>query len=235
MIDWTDRLSEYLDDELSGAERAELEATLQGNAELRQVLEELRAVRDRAATLPRSEPRLDLWPGIEARIREHEASVVPIAAGRERRRFSFTVPQLAAAAAAFLVLGSGTAWVAAGLWSTASEPGASLADVRPAAGPQSTDASLAAASDAANNGPSSFSYEQTIRDLEERVKIGRGQLSPETVEALETSLATIDRAIARAREALEADPANVYLNRHLADARTRKLQILQQAALLASS
>jgi hypothetical protein len=65
--------------------------------------------------------------------------------------------------------------------------------------------------------------------------IGRGQLSPETVEALETSLATIDRAIVRAREALEADPANVYLNRHLADARTRKLQILQQAALLASS
>ena len=41
--------------------------------------------------------------------------------------------------------------------------------------------------------------------------------------------------IARAREALEADPASVYLNRHLADARARKLRVLQQAALMASS
>ena len=234
MIDWTDRLSDYLDDELSGEEREQLEAALERNAELRQVLEELRAVRDRAASLPRNGPVSDLWPGIEARIRQHRDHVVPIAAARERRRFSFTVPQLAAAAVALLVLGSGTAWLAAGLQSGSSGTGAPVAAVRPA-GSSESDAALAAAADATAGNSASFSYEETIRDLEERVKIGRGQLSPETVEALETSLATIDRAIARASEALEADPANVYLNRHLADARTRKLQILQQAALLTIS
>lgn len=234
MINWTDRLSDYLDDELSGEEREQLEAALERDAELRQVLQELQAVRDRAASLPRSGPVSDLWPGIEARIRQNRDGVVPIAAGRERRRFSFTVPQLAAAAAALLVLGSGTAWLATGLQSGSSGTGAPVAAVLPA-GPSESEAALSAAADPTAGSSAAFSYEETIRDLEERVKIGRGQLSPETVEALETSLATIDRAIARAREALEADPANVYLNRHLADARTRKLQILQQAALLTIS
>ena len=82
---------------------------------------------------------------------------------------------------------------------------------------------------------STFSYEATIQDLEEQLQVGRERLDPRTVEALESSLATIDRAITRAQEALEADPASVYLNRHLADARTRKLHVLQQAATLASS
>ena len=225
MIDWTDRLSDYLDGDMSGEEREKLEAALEGNAELEQVLEELQAVRDRAASLPRSEPGYDLWPGIEARIRESRSRVVSIArAGRERRRFSFTVPQLAAAAVALLVIGSGTAWVAMGSGSGQAGLGPSVSEAT------STDASLVAAPDA-----SSFSYEATIQDLEDRMKVGRGQLSPETVQALETSLATIDRAIARAQEALKADPANVYLNRHLAEARTRKIYILQQAAMLASS
>jgi len=226
MIDWTDRLSDYLDGEMSGEERERLEAALQGDEELGRVLEELRAVRDRAASLPRTEPDSDLWPGIEARIRESGAGVVPITrATRERRRFSFTIPQLAAAAVAFLVIGSGTAWLAMAPGSGEAGSGPSIAET------PSTDASLVAAPGDA----SSFSYEETIRDLEQRVKVGRSQLSPETVKALETSLATIDRAIARAQEALEADPANVYLNRHLAEARTRKLYILQQAAMLATS
>jgi hypothetical protein len=80
-----------------------------------------------------------------------------------------------------------------------------------------------------------FSYEATVESLEEQLRLGRDRLDPKTVEALESSLATIDRAIARAQDALEADPASVYLNRHLADARTRKLRVLQQAARLATS
>lgn len=225
MIDWTDRLSDYLDGETSGEERQKLEAALEEDAELRRVLEEIRTVRDGAASLPHTEPEHDLWPGIEARIREKTGVLSIARAGRERRRFSFTAPQLAAAAVALMVLGSGTAWVAMGTGSrqvgtTPSPPEA-----------PSTDASFVAAPADA----SGFSYEATIRDLEERVKVGRSQLSPETVQALETSLATIDRAIARAQEALKADPANVYLNRHLAEARTRKLYILQQAAMLSKS
>lgn len=227
MSDWTDRLSEYLDDELSGDERALLEDALERDAELRGVLEELREVRDAAAVLPPQSPAADLWPGIESRITGAERpAVVDLAQAREeRRRFSFTAPQLAAAAVAALALGS------AGMWTlmssnVAGPDGAGTVAVAPAPGAQLV---------SATEEGSSFSYEATIQELEAQLDIGRDRLDPKTVEALERSLATIDRAIAQAQDALEADPASVYLNRHLADARTRKLRVLQQATLLANS
>lgn len=227
MTDWTEKLSDYLDDNLSGDELAKLEAALHGDAELRRVVEELRAVKNTAASLPQQSPQSDLWSGIEARIQASErGAVVPLSsAGHARRRFSFTLPQLAAAAVALLVLGSASVWVAMSAGAGGLETGSPIA-VAPT--PETGFVS-------APGEGSTFSYEATIQDLEEQLQIGRDRLDPKTVAALEGSLATIDRAIARAQEALEADPASVYLNRHLADARTRKLRVLQQAAWLASS
>ena len=228
MTDWTEKLSDYLDDELSGDERTALEAALERDVELRRVLEDLRTVRDTAGLLPRHPPESDLWPGIESRIvaGAEEVTVVELAsAGPGRRSFSFTIPQLAAAAVALLVLGSASVWVAMSSGVGDMETGSPVT-VAPA--PE-------AGFVTAPGDVSEFSYEATIADLEEQLQIGRDRLDPKTVEALESSLATIDRAIGRAREALDEDPASVYLNRHLADARTRKLRVLQQAARLASS
>jgi len=227
MTDWTEKLSDYLDDNLSGDELAKLEAALHGDAELRRVVEELRAVKNTAASLPQQSPQSDLWSGIEARIQARErGAVVPLSsAGHARRRFSFTLPQLAAAAVALLVLGSASVWVAMSAGAGGLETGSPIA-VAPT--PETGFVS-------APGEGSTFSYEATIQDLEEQLQIGRDRLDPKTVAALQGSLATIDRAIARAQAALEADPASVYLNRHLADARTRKLRVLQQAAWLASS
>lgn len=227
MTDWTEKLSDYLDGDLSGDELAKLEAALHGDAELRCVLEELRAVQNTAASLPQHAPRSDLWSGIEARIEaDARVAVVPLSsAGQNRRRFSFTIPQLAAAAVALLVLGSASVWVAMSSGANGLETGSPIAVAPiPEAGFVS-----------APGEGSTFSYEATIQDLEEQLQVGRDRLDPRTVAALEGSLATIDWAIARAQEALEADPASVYLNRHLADARTRKLHVLQQAARLARS
>lgn len=227
MSDWTDRLSDYLDDELSGDERARFEEALERDAELRGVLEALREVRDAAAALPSQAPAVDLWPGIETRITDAERpAVVDLGHAREqRRRFSFTAPQLAAAAVAALVLGS------AGMWTLMSSSADGPDGVGTVAVEPVPEAQLVSAAEEG----SSFSYEATIQELEAQLHIGRDRLDPKTVEALERSLATIDRAIAQAQDALEADPASVYLNRHLADARTRKISVLQQAALLASS
>ncbi len=226
MTDWTERLTDYLDGEMSGDELARLEAALEGDAELCQVLEELRSVRDAARSLPRRSPPADLWPGIAARIAaSEEIGVVPIAKSRPTsRRFSFTVPQLAAAAVALLVLGSASVWVAM------SATGGGQAGPQVAVAPAPEAGFVSAPGQAP-----AFSYEAAIESLEEQLQVGRDRLDPRTVEALEGSLATIDRAIARAQKALEDDPASVYLNRHLADARTRKLRVLQQAARLASS
>jgi len=229
MTDWTERLSDYLDDELSGDERAGLEAALEGDVELRRILEDLRTVKETAGSLPQHSPESDLWPGIESRIVaiDEEVAVVELASARHQpRRFSFTIPQLAAAAVALLVLGSASVWVTMNSGADELAGGSPSVVVTPA-----PEAGFAAAPVSS----STFSYEATIADLEEQLQIGRDRLDPRTVEALEGSLATIDRAIGRAQEALEADPASVYLNRHLADARTRKLRVLQQAARLASS
>ena len=61
MSDWTDRLSDYLDDEMSGDERARLEEALERDAELRAVQEaqgrsvfgvEMRIIDDAGKVLP---------------------------------------------------------------------------------------------------------------------------------------------------------------------------------------
>jgi hypothetical protein len=228
MTDWTERLSDYLDGDLPETEHAEVKAALDGDVELRRVLEDLRAVKEAAGSLPRTSPETDLWPGIESLILagDEETAVVELADARDRRRrFSFTIPQLVAAAVALLVVGSASVWVAMSSTAGGVEAGDPVA-VAPA-----PEAGFASAPEQG----SAFSYEATIQNLEEQLQVGRDRLDPKTVEALEGSLATIDRAIARAQEALEADPASAYLNRHLADARTRKLRVLQQAARLASS
>ncbi|HEY7058332.1 MAG TPA: hypothetical protein VH458_17495, partial [Vicinamibacterales bacterium] len=60
------------------------------------------------------------------------------------------------------------------------------------------------------------------------------QLDPETVRILEANLQAIDQAIDQSRRALEADPANIYLYNHLAEARQRKLALLRRASALVS-
>src|SRR6266568_3296767 len=65
---WTDRLSEYLDDDLSSAEVTALEAHLAACASCRATLDELRRVVARARALDDRPPATDLWPGIATGI-----------------------------------------------------------------------------------------------------------------------------------------------------------------------
>ena len=67
-VHWTDRLSEYLDDDLDVRERRELETHLATCAECSDVLRELEAVVARARTLKDVPPEKDLWAGISRSI-----------------------------------------------------------------------------------------------------------------------------------------------------------------------
>ena len=92
-------LSAYLDGELDEAARAAAENHLAACAECRATLEGLRGLVRRAQTLDDRPPEHDLWAGIAERIGEPgTANVIPLAP--RRRRFTFSVPQLAAAAVA---------------------------------------------------------------------------------------------------------------------------------------
>ncbi len=229
---WTDRLSEYVDGELDAAERAALEVHLQLCEGCAGTVEELRAVVRRAGTMESGAPGTDLWPAIEARISApRKAQVFDLRdghgheAGRRAetwlpRRWSFTLPQLAAAAALIVLLSSVT------VWSVLSRRPAAVA---PPAGPSAA-APLAAAVQPA--GFEAARYDAAIADLERVLKEHRGELDPATVRVIERNLAIIDQATDQARKALAADPANRYLNGHLASQLMRKMALLRQATAL---
>lgn len=217
---FTDRLSDYLDGEdLDAAERGEIEAHLAACAACRQTLAELREVSMQARRLTDAPPAADLWPALEARL--SHARLLPFRA----RRFTFTLPQLAAAALALMVLSGGLVWIA--------RVGGTRTDVTPL-GAQ-TEASPDAG--AASPRPAKFAdeqYDAAVRDLERALALGRDSLDPETVRVLEANLAAIDRAIEESRRALERDPANAYLNAHLARFMQRKLALLRRATALSA-
>jgi hypothetical protein len=78
-------------------------------------------------------------------------------------------------------------------------------------------------------------FNAAVDDLEQILRDERDRLDPRTVLIIERNLKAIDAAINEARMALNDDPANPYLNSHLADARRRKLDLLRTATTLAST
>jgi putative zinc finger protein len=215
---WNNRLSEYLDGDLTPGERAQLEAHLTSCPECAATLEELREVVERAGSLPPRPPAPDLWPGIESRLERH-ATVTPFQPQtRAARRLSFTVPQLVAAGLALMVMSGGGVWVLQ--HGGRATDGPSVVAFAPGADPV-VPASLA-----------DPRYDEAIADLEQALNAGRGDLDPGTIRVLEANLDAIDKAIDQSRRALAADPANVYLNNHLADARQRKLALLRRATAI---
>ncbi|MGH9311055.1 MAG: zf-HC2 domain-containing protein [Vicinamibacterales bacterium] len=202
-----DLLSEYLDDELEGAERQSVEAHVGTCLTCRRELDALRAVTMRARTLQDRGPDDDLWPGIAERITDGHAAGSP---RREVRRFSFTVPQLVAAGLALVVLTG------------------ALASLARLGGPRTDLPAVSAGDTSAADG----AYDAAISDLQRSLDAGRSRLDENTLRVLDTNLAAIDDAIAQCRQALGEDPGNVYLNTYLAEARWRKLELLRHAAAI---
>ena len=224
---WTDRLSEYIDGTLGETERGALEAHLAGCAACATALDELRRVVARARALDDRPPAADLWPGIAEQIGVSSGAhqVVSLAERRTRRRVAFTVPQLAAAAALLLLLGSGSAYLA--LHRPPLGAGGAIAQRGPAA-----DLTVAPVGWVQKT---SSRYDAAVAELQSALEQGRasGRLDSATVRVLTQSLVTIDSAIVQARRALAADPGSAYLNQHLADTMRRKLELLRRASALA--
>jgi hypothetical protein len=78
-------------------------------------------------------------------------------------------------------------------------------------------------------------YDRAVADLLRTLDAGRGTLGPRTIDVVERSLGTIDRAIAEATDALAKDPGNVFVSVHLARERQRKLALLRQVRSLSDA
>jgi len=209
---WTDRLSEYVDGELANGERTALEAHLATCAACRATVEDLRKVVARARALDDSAPKANLWPGVAKRI--GAGKVVDI----RSRRFSFNVPQLIAASIALMLLSGGGAWLALKPPQIASD-----GPFTPAPSQGQLQATWTGKTDAA------------IADLQNVFDRNKSRLDTSTVRVVQQAFTTIDRAIAEARTALQADPSDAYLNLHLADTMRRKLELLRRVNALATA
>jgi anti-sigma factor RsiW len=230
--EWTDKLSDYLDDELEARERAAVETHLQGCADCAAVLNDLRRVvaRAQAAAAAARPSQTDLWPGVAGRIERI----------RQPRRVSFTVTQLAAAAVLLIGVSAGLSWRLNA--SLAGRPESARVDSAAANVDPASGASVSAPRADVPVHPDGISligvsladdqYDAAVADLENALKLGRGKLDKATIAVVEQNLQTIDQAIAQAREALIADPANSYLSGHLVEARRRKLDLLRRATAL---
>lgn len=249
---WMDRLSEHLDGELSPSEREACEAHLATCPECADTFEEIRAVVAQASLLPDVPPGRDLWPSIEGRLPPRRvagpsdgpsravapARVTGTESGRptagdaevvsldsRRRRVSLTVPQLAAAAVALMVLSAGAVWLAL--------PGAgTVADGAVAAGGAIESAGGEALTGAGPQVTLAAAYDPAISQLGVEFQRRRGELDPETIRVVEENLAIIDAAIAEAGQALAEDPASAFLNSHLAGAMRRKVDLLRRVTTI---
>jgi anti-sigma factor RsiW len=243
--EWTNTLSDFLDGELPADEQRAVDAHVRGCTECAAVLADLKRVVARAqqAGAVARPPSADLWAGIAARIDNDNASSVQRTAkaftpmktpafALRSRRIALTLPQLAAAAVVVAAVSGGIVWRAV----ERAVPGGQeqIAATAPTA-PASDDA--ADQGDVDRIVPVSMAdaqYDAAVADLEGALKQGRGRLDAATIAIVEHNLQIIDQAIAQAREALVADPANTYLSGHLVEARRRKLDLLRRAAALTS-
>ena len=222
---WTDRLSEYVDDELTPTERAALDAHLASCRECTATVAELRAVVERARRLPGRPPATDLWPGIEPRL--DQSPQLRVWSGRAgsatarsaKAKFSFTLPQLVAAGLALMVMSGGAVWVLQHGGRATSMPPVAASDPLATAGVVPV-------------GMSDPRYDEAIADLQQALEAGRTHLDARTIATIEANLKAIDAAIDESRRALAQDPENVFLNNHLGDARQRKLALLRRATAL---
>jgi anti-sigma factor ChrR (cupin superfamily) len=215
---WTERLSDYLDGELSPGEGAAVAAHLAECAACRATLEDLRQVAAQAGRLGDQPPARDLWPAVRAEIlAEREVSLPAV-----RQRLN--VPTLLAAGVALAVIVGSLARL---LQLSSQVQPAPVAYVTPQA-PPLVPAPVGMAKAQAD-------YDAAVADLEQVLREGRHRLKPATVRVLEEKLALIDKAIKDARVALAQDSASAYLNNHLMETQLRKLELLRRAASLAST
>ncbi len=233
-------LSEYLESTLSLPQRATVDAHAAECARCGALLEDIRAITDRASALPLLEPSRDLWPAI---AREIDAPVVSIATAASVRR-GFRVPVWARLAAAAAVLVTVTSLVTQQWVQRGDQAGGALTAL-PAA-PRTTDSlgsettAVAPAPTLANNPgerervSAAVTYSREIERMEAFVRERGSALDPATTAIIENSMRIIDSALVEARRALARDTASRFLMEQVDKTLQKKMELLRSVTLLAA-
>lgn len=212
-----DRLDDYVDGALGGAELHEMELHLAGCAACAGDERGLRALLARAAALPgEMDPPRDLWPGIAERLAAARPRTAP---PLFRRAWSWSPALLAAAAGVLVALGAALLYV----WPPAAGREAGRGVVQEAA--WTTDPSLLAAE---------REYARATAQLMAALEARKASLPPATLAAVQNDLVTIDAALRQVRSALRQDPGNAQLSHMLASTHQKKVDVLQRVVRLST-
>jgi hypothetical protein len=214
--DYDPKLSAHIDGELSAAEEIDLSVHLAGCEECRTRLEGFRRVVNRAGGVEDRPLPKDLWAGIAERIGASVPEPEPVAPVKQFGFLREWAPQLLAASLVVITIGAGVG----GGWFGQSAPEIVLDT------PEIPELVLA---------PIDTGYERAIADLIRSLEESKAVLDQHTIDAIETNLAVMDQALARANEALAGDPESDFLRRHLARTSRQKLELLQRVTTLTSA
>lgn len=226
-------LDDYVGGELAPRQERDVRRHLMQCDDCRAEETALRVLLDEAAALPEEiAPPRDLWQDIAPRLQARAATVPQTERVEEVRTIGprpvRPLPwwMLAAASIALVVVtslvtmrfsGGAPQGSPATLATQTAEPPARITN------PPTALASFA---------PAEQEYEKAIADLQTVLRTQRGQLAPQTVQALEANLRIIDQAIRESREALARDPNSPELAKMLTDAYDTKLSVLRRAVSL---
>jgi hypothetical protein len=187
-------------------------------------------LRKRVDAAPRSiEPPTDLWPGIRAAIASRATRrVVPLpppgdaatphAEHARRRPWRWLV-------AAALILVAGTTLIVVRHPQAERDGRVARTGDSSAAGGLSGSTTVSSVAPAAALGDTG---DHVAEDLLAELELRRSALRPSASAEVDANLRVIDLAIAEVQAALARDPNNLVLRRLLAEARSRKAELLKQ-------
>jgi anti-sigma factor RsiW len=216
-------LNDYVDGTLTADDRTGVERHLDGCAECRKTVDELRRIKETSAALQPIAPPERAWGRIRADLaremparptRSAEAPVVPQPAPRS------AWPSWLAAAATVL-LAVGISWFFVARAGRTSPPAATATSVP--ADAQAVEAELRQAEE---------HYQKAIAGLEQIANSEKGSLDPTTAATLEKNLTVVDQAIGESRAALRQQPTSEPAQQSLLENFRTKLALLEDTVAL---
>lgn len=216
--DCQDNLSDYIDGALELGEQVRVERHLADCEPCRIVRDDLLQIVHFGRRLPLQTPSSAVWARIQAQISEEKPSGFWKRGTAwwnrvQQRHINLNVPQLAASAAALVILVS-AAMVAS------RQNVVSTVDVMtsPVAAPQAR-TNLLSSTDLRE-------MEQTIDDLKRRIESRKASWTPELRVAFERNLVHVDQSLIECRQELNDNPSDQFSQDLMLDAYREKMRVL---------
>jgi len=205
-------MADAVDAALSAADEERLRAHCSGCAQCRELLDDLRDIRETAASLDRRQPPALLRDVIRAQVR---GAFVGRDEAPARTRWQ---PRVLTAAASIVLMIAAASWI---YFARIGQPGT-----------QPADASAQLANAASELQLAEQHYSNAIAALEKLTADKQAKLDPQVADAITQSLSTIDKAIGDSRAALKAQPDSIVAQTSLLEALRMKVSLLQETVSL---